>query len=265
MSPFQAHAQNVLYGNRIGSHTRSVLYIGHQPAQQWTIFCDSRSALQVVQTYLKPRACEQLVQQIVLLLAEAFHRGHIIKFQWIPSHCGIAGNERADAEARMAHSDGAFIEIAFSRSDIGALLAHLMQAAMQSHWHDPSHQQDRVCKLDAGSRLHFPSVVVRRHGTLLHRLRLGVAYTKHYLHKIGIESNPNCAQCNTPETIGHLLCACPKYTSERTTLEATVKNLDSRPLSEETLLGARTRRSDWWRVTKALLNFLCETGLDTRL
>lgn len=43
--------------------------------------------------------------------------GHDIKLQWIPSHCGISGNEISNAAAHDARHYRRTILVPFSRSD----------------------------------------------------------------------------------------------------------------------------------------------------
>ncbi|XP_037505680.1 uncharacterized protein LOC119382009, partial [Rhipicephalus sanguineus] len=168
-------------------------YIVQQSPAKWTLFCDSKPALQLISNYMKQgTAYSPLVCDIMNMLSEASQSGHTVALQWIPSHCGIAGNEQ-------------------------------------------------------------------------HRLRLGVAYTRRYLCKIGQERNPNCSVCHTSETIHHILCVCPQYATERQSLKCVVDRLDSRPFSEEKLLGAWEHADQAQRSLKCLLRFLSDTGLDARL
>ncbi|XP_049511203.1 uncharacterized protein LOC125939804, partial [Dermacentor silvarum] len=198
----------------------AVRCVVRQNLANWTVFCDSKPAL----------------------LTEASQSGHTIALQWIPSHCGIAGNEQVDAEAKMAHTDGKIIKLPFCRYDINALLHNSIKTSMERQWDNPEHRQERLYRLDAGLRFRLPLRMRRGQETLIHRLRLGVAYTRKYLHKIGRERDPACSVCHTPETIEHILCVCPQYATERRTLKRSVDCLNSRPFSEAKVLGGRIPR-----------------------
>lgn len=241
-------------------------YIVQQSPAKWTLFCDSKPALQLISNYMKQgTAYSPLVCDIMNMLSEASQSGHTVALQWIPSHCGIAGNEQADAEAKMAHTNGEVISIQFSRYDINGLLSESMKTSMTRLWNDPNYRQERLYRLDSGRAFLIPFRLRRDQETLLHRLRLGVAYTRRYLFKIGQERNPNCSVCHTSETIHHILCVCPQYATERQSLKCVVDRLDSRPFSEEKLLGAWEHADQAQRSLKCLLRFLSDTGLDARL
>ncbi|XP_049516202.1 uncharacterized protein LOC125942130, partial [Dermacentor silvarum] len=190
----------------------AVRCILQQNLANWTVFCDSKPALQLISNYMNPRsAYSPLIYDIMALLTEASQSGHTIALQWIPSHCGIAGNEQVDAEAKIAHTDGKIIKLPFCRYDINALLHNSIKTSMERQWDNPEHRQERLYRLDAGLRFRLPLRMQRGQETLIHRLRLGVAYTRKYLHKIGRERDPDCSVCHTPETIEHILCVCPQY------------------------------------------------------
>lgn len=179
---------------------------------------------------MKKSPYDRLAASIAILFAESNRTGHDIQFQWVPSHCGIAGNELADAEASQAHDHGNIVKIPFSRTDVNTLLRSAIISATKMHWSDPNYRQDRLHRLDPEQQFRLPSRIGRASETLLHRIRLGVAFSRRYLHRIGREDSPNCPQCDLPETLEHILCYCPVYADARQDLEAALQRLDSRPL-----------------------------------
>ena len=62
------------------------------------VHCDYRSALQAIQGKFR---CN-LVQEILELLVLLNKREIKIIFCWLPGHCNIPGNEKADKEAKDA-------------------------------------------------------------------------------------------------------------------------------------------------------------------
>ena len=63
------------------------------------IFSDCLSAIQAIS---KPIPQNKIVCDIRHTLINITHQGNTVIFQWIPAHCGIAGNENVDQIAKSA-------------------------------------------------------------------------------------------------------------------------------------------------------------------
>lgn len=97
---------------------------------------------------------------------------------------------------------------------------------------------------------------------MINRLRLGVAYTHNFLHRIGQVATPKCPSCDFIETIHHILCDCVIYDAERTQLKNTLACLDNPPFSATKVLGAWDNPHKEAKATKAIVRFLKTTRLD---
>lgn len=199
-----------------------------QPPKKWSVFTDSKAALQCLIYALRRGPHEQLVLEIRELLHHLFVQGHDITFQWLPSHCGILGNEHADAAARTAHEDGVQESIPLSRTDAAMKIREIANEDIKSLWNTPSLQHTRLHRLDPCRRLRPPSGLSRLEATVLCRLWLGVAFTKSFAFRIGMAESAACSQCDSEETIDHVLCRCPRYSSHRLSLAAVLVRLDDR-------------------------------------
>ncbi|KAH7933380.1 hypothetical protein HPB49_012042 [Dermacentor silvarum] len=106
---------------------------GERP-QEWCILTDSNPAQQIFG--FRPHTAYQALQFTELLsCAQKKIKIHYrIVFQWIPGHCGLNGNEMADAEAKRALSDDPRTVVPFSRPDITCLLSELMKGATRRYW-----------------------------------------------------------------------------------------------------------------------------------
>ena len=74
-------------------------FIEIKPARSYLVLSDSLSGLQSFTQFYPP---DPLVQDILLRLTALAREGTTVTFCWIPSHVGIAGNERADRAANHA-------------------------------------------------------------------------------------------------------------------------------------------------------------------
>uniref|UniRef100_L7M042 Putative tick transposon n=1 Tax=Rhipicephalus pulchellus TaxID=72859 RepID=L7M042_RHIPC len=240
-------------------------FINDQMRKRWTIFCDSKTALQSLLSTLRRGPHEQLVFETAEMLHHLTEKGHHITFQWLPSHCGIIGNERADQAARSAHTEDRDLSIPLSRTDAARKLRMLARQYTTSNWNEPHFMHPRLHCLDPTLSLRIPPRLRRGDATVLCRLWLGVAFTRAYAFRIGMADTAACEHCGNEETIRHVLCDCPKYTTQRQCLCQAFNKLDDEPLSEERLLRHRQDFTSQKKASQALLGFLRSTGLSERL
>uniref|UniRef100_L7M1K8 Putative tick transposon n=1 Tax=Rhipicephalus pulchellus TaxID=72859 RepID=L7M1K8_RHIPC len=247
----------------------ALCFVNREPPQQWSIFSDSKAALQSMLSALRRGPYEQLVFEIRGLLHASHEKGHHVTFQWLPSHCGVIGNEHADNAARAALEDTTQEDtIPLSRSDAASSLRGLAQEITLSLWCPPSTQTNRNNRqhhLSFLTHLYMPSGLRRREATLLYRLWLGVAFTKSYSFRIGMADSALCDVCRCEETLRHILCDCPVYNVQRQSLASFLEHLDNSQMSVESILSCRRQRTSQLKVTKELLKFLKKTDLDKRL
>ena len=73
----------------------AVAYIVEMKPQKTVILTDSKAAVQPIISNTPDQPTHQLLKDLQLLLLEC-----TVALQWIPAHCGIPGNERADRLAK---------------------------------------------------------------------------------------------------------------------------------------------------------------------
>lgn len=239
------------------------LIIEQVPAS-WTIFTDSRAALQSMINPNVKSANIQIVRKIQHLHNETIMTGHTVLFQWIPSHCGVAGNESADIAAKNGRKSDSIIRIPYSKADARRLANRIGSAIRSSLWSCPNYHYKRLHEIDPQLQFRVPRGLGRREQSTLHRIRLRVAFTKKYLHMIGRASSPLCQPCSSLEDEHHLLCECRLYEKERATM-AQALHLSGQPLSLQRLLGPWQTYGEAEVATNALTKYLKETRLDRTL
>ncbi|SPO28301.1 uncharacterized protein UTRI_04698 [Ustilago trichophora] len=96
---------------------------GRQMGTKWKrieVLSDSQAALQRLQAgWKRDRSAGQSwcirIRELITLL-ESHNPGVAITLRWVPSHCGVEGNERADREANEAAEGVAAEELVFSQA-----------------------------------------------------------------------------------------------------------------------------------------------------
>ena len=75
-----------------------------------------------------------------------------------------------------------------------------------------------------------------------------------------MKDDPNCPQCNTPETIKHYLLHCARFNIQREKLKQDLRNVDIHVLEVKILLGGGDFTLQKHKtIIKALAKFIKET------
>ena len=200
-----------------------------------SIICtDSISSLQALSSI--HNSSHPIVSQIRVLVTSlsSLPGNYILKFFWIPGHCGIQGNETADRLAKESLLFPARNDLDCPVNDVLNKLHENFRSFLQFDWNTVNHFHLHRIKPTLG---HWPSAHqnTRLKEILLARLRLG--HTK-ITHSHIIEQRPpsSCHRCRTRYTIQHFLLECPLYNVQRQRIVRHV-TANRLPLTLQTLLG----------------------------
>lgn len=218
---------------------KSLQYVALHKTQDFIIFSDSRSALQLLQapstTYIA------IVDKIVRLLLYV-NCTRTVVVHWVRAHVGIVGNEIADKTAKLGHSANVSALYKLSREEY---LANF-HALFRSYW-DESWKND-VLISQKGRFLHnirttvhqvLPiSTTKRREAIVLYRLRMGHVGLLDYLHRFNMRDSDLCEVCALPETVEHYFLHCSAYNIHRQELYDRLFTLDVVHPTLQNLLGS---------------------------
>ena len=234
------------------------------------VFADSRSALDSVACVARPSAHIALVNATQRLLCWLRDEGLAVHLYWVPSHCGISGNDAVDAAAKAAllrPPEGVGAVVAGCLLVDYSTVRSAIAAASRARWAD-----DWVrCPRGAHLRSVLPTPVdtsdlwtgPRQRDRLLCWLRLGSALNS-FLHGVFPRQfpSPHCpfAACGGVETVEHFLLRCSGYARHRATmLHAVHAACPGRIVSIDLLLGASAPSGARSAVGDAVAHFVVAT------
>ncbi|XP_070392560.1 uncharacterized protein [Dermacentor albipictus] len=189
-----------------GLHLAVELLADELPETPTAIVCDSRGAMLCLQS---PYRASLGVALLASRLSAFQDARCSLSLHWLPAHVGIPGNEEADTLAKSAHHSSVPLSPAVMAADF------------------PRHRLRRhiiACHPDKRVSLGRPPLPLPQHGlprrdaSLPLRLRVGCYWTAARWHRLGKATSPACAPCGKPETMEHLLLACPAHLQHRSRL-----------------------------------------------
>jgi len=212
-----------------------------------TVICsDSLSSLIAIG---KSGQKNEMIRRLRSLFHDLYEKGNNVKFFWIPSHCGIEGNESADNEAKnAANKPREFIPVPYT--DLYPSIEQRTRELWKIRWStevkhlkEISGEPKRWCTKRA---------LKRRDEVIINRLRLGhCAATHKYLFERGINPPPVCSLCGSDiMTVKHLMIECQQLRRLRNKYFGT----SARTVNMKELLGDNID-------INSLLKFLKEAGL----
>ncbi|XP_064482538.1 uncharacterized protein LOC135395229 [Ornithodoros turicata] len=168
--------------------------VSKETPTSWVIFSDSKSGLKAMQGSTTS-SLAPVVYSVIVAYNSAETKGHNIIIQWIPGHCGISGNEKADQAARIAHHKRTTHKIYFTQSDAKYLLAPLRDRLSKTMWTSDVMNHSILARIDPNCTYCLPPKMPKPLESVIHRLRLNVPFAAAFLHKIGVVGSPNCSTC----------------------------------------------------------------------
>lgn len=185
--------------------------INATPGQNFVVFSDSLSALQALNMYNNNHP---IAHEILRWLVRLSERQKTVRFCWVPAHCGVTGNETADAAARTAAQLQNNLPHPLPYKDYYVTIKARVRDKIQQIWQEvPPTNKLRRLKDTSGA---WPSSTQmdRRTEVTLCRLRIGHTRLTHgYLMEQG--PIPYCPDCIVPITVFHIIAECPTYGEQR--------------------------------------------------
>ncbi|XP_078495499.1 uncharacterized protein LOC144750750 [Ciona intestinalis] len=150
-----------------------------------------------------------ILNQILELIFNILNGQMNIKILWVPSHCGIPGNEESDEyakqSARTNHCDVATMALT---DCIPILHANLRTKFCEYYLQNNQNTAMKNIFPTLPSNNDFNQMDCRIEEVIYYRLLTGHNRLNAHLNRIGLHENGQCPRCNVDETAEHLLTSC---------------------------------------------------------
>ncbi|GAB1867729.1 Reverse transcriptase domain-containing protein [Camponotus japonicus] len=184
-----------------------------------TIFSDSKSVLQALKNINFKNNTSHLINKIRDSINKFVKRGGRIKLIWIPSHCGITGNERADSLAKEVPRSGIDYQVCTSNRDFSASWKH-NQFERFFEWCKSSGENRATWYIEnCFTPTRFPWFqfydISRKSIVSINRMRCGHTSLKFSLARFNIVPSGKCSECGSPEILDHIFWECSRFQIQR--------------------------------------------------
>ena len=254
-----------------GQLLKRSLQLARYPYNRVIVLSDSQAALQRAQNdQLGPG--QTLAIEIIAKAQLLRDEGAEVTLQWVPSHIGIEGNERADKIAKEAASKP--IPPGVDRYSSFSYIMRQVKAQKRletRNWLYKVTYKGEIKKRNRAYTLTEPlelepqvSTVRKPLAKRFYQLKIGHAITASYLHRIKRSNTPRCWWCNTAkQDIDHLLFECRRWSPQRRALYSDLRRLGitTPRMSEE---RPKNRLFNTPKAIKPILDFLNATNIGQR-
>ena len=173
------------------------------------IYCDSRSALQAIDSLNSPHPVVREIQDWLAVKSARMK----ITLCWVPAHVGICGNERADQRAKAAAVQPWEARFPLPHSDMKPIIRECLRKRWRDQWRTTTNNKLRGIKTELGcwETSTHPN---RKIEVVLARLRIGHTRLTHGWLMAG-DARSLCEDCGEPLTVAHVLVDCAALAAKR--------------------------------------------------
>ncbi|KXJ74657.1 hypothetical protein RP20_CCG013170 [Aedes albopictus] len=163
------------------------------------VVTDSASALQAIESTTNRHPFIQWIQR-------ALEEGNKdVSFIWVPGHCGIQGNEKADTLANLGRHSR-LLTPKSPADDVRLWIKNIVWDSWSQRWH-----RDRIsfARKIKPTVERWPDLISRREQVNLSRLRTGHTRVSHNMGDTRGGFRTSCNSCNTHNSVENFVANCP--------------------------------------------------------
>ncbi|XP_055631931.1 uncharacterized protein LOC129771858 [Toxorhynchites rutilus septentrionalis] len=110
--------------------------VASRPVEHYYIVTDSLSSVEAIRSVRPEKHSPYFLERIREILSALSRRCYVITFIWVPSHCSIPGNERADSLAKVGAIEGDIYQRQIAFNEFYSLVRKNTIANWQRKWNE---------------------------------------------------------------------------------------------------------------------------------
>nr|XP_037870303.1 uncharacterized protein LOC101744291 isoform X1 [Bombyx mori]XP_037870304.1 uncharacterized protein LOC101744291 isoform X2 [Bombyx mori] len=195
---------------------KALEYVLSFKLKKTVVFTDSLSALQSLAKFsLKLNPFFHVIFECKRKLLHCQSHNYLVSFCWVPSHCGISGNVKADSLANSATVTGDVYPYKNFGHDLAALPGICLHKSWNMCWEESGRIKGRFLYAIQSSVPRKPWFAKLSFGktatSTIIRMRLGHNSLPVHLHKLGIVTGTACECGESYCDLNHIFFACSLY------------------------------------------------------
>ncbi|XP_035894597.1 uncharacterized protein LOC118504343 [Anopheles stephensi] len=228
---FQLRRPCSIYIAELAAIFYALLIISACPPDEYFIFSDSLSAVEALKSVKAIKSPDYFVKEILKVLSSLFEKSFRISLVWLPAHCGILGNEKADQLAKKGASEGSLFDRPILPHEHMRAPQSLCMARWQSMW-DTDELGRFLYSITPQVSLKpwFQGISGdRAFIRMMSRLRSNHFALGAHLQRIGRADSKTCGCGLGYHDIDHILWSCLEYEAARPSLLDAVRDIGRTP------------------------------------
>ena len=234
-----------------------------QNIEKVLVVTDSLSSVETIKNLASDKVTVRK-HEIMVVLEKLRTMRKQIKFFWVPSHCGIQGNELADREAKMAANLNFITVPQVSILEGKTMIKQKIACKWETYWHTETQ------RLNMGNHIKLVRETVgewpwcyiprnRKLETMLARLRIGHCGLRYHMNRFGMVVSPLC-ECGELETVHHYLLECSEYREIRRNLVRDLSRIGVQCTLKNILGGGNYKRETQVVISQLVWQYIVESG-----
>ncbi|XP_055643087.1 uncharacterized protein LOC129779558 [Toxorhynchites rutilus septentrionalis] len=195
------------------------------PIDHYFIFSDSLSSIEAIRSMKVDKRSSYFLTRIRHLLSVLVEKLFKITLAWVPSHCSIPGNEKADSLAKVGASEGTLFEMQIAYNEFFHIPRQDTLVSWQRIWsEDEFGRWLHTIIPKVSSKAWFKGLNVGRDFIrVISRLMSNHYNLNAHLYRIGLAANNLCDCGDGYHDIEHIVWSCIRFLAARSQLSRALR------------------------------------------